>query len=207
MENQFTLILCKRAGYSAAWSWMYKHDKKIFNQNMYDGVNPALNKKPLDTEFDNFCTIAVDTNINIENDPVIYENERNESIKVIYKPIGLFSMVCTKDSRTGKTKTIGKQFVVNSDYHRRGIGKAMLLTLEKVIQEYVGDWYYIGCSSMSSKIMESLNRKPYKSDVEHDLYKYEIHFNDEDKTFMNEQLQKYVINNVSTIEETEFINS
>lgn len=45
---------------------------------------------------------------------------------------------------------------------------------EKVLIENGFDWYYIGCSKMSAGILKSFGQEPYSSDVEHDLYKFNV---------------------------------
>lgn len=163
--NGITLELCKREEYIDAWIQMYNMDKEKWSDPMFDGINPMLNKKPLATEINNICVIA-------------YEKD---------KPVGIFSMVITK--RNERTKVIGKQYIVDPDYQRRGIGKAMLLVLEREILRMGYDWYYIGCSSMSSSILKSLGREPYHSNEKNDLYKFNV---DLDKKEINNLCSKYV---------------
>ena len=105
----------KREDYIKAWNYMYKQNKNTYNKDpLYIDINPSLNKIPLKTEINNFCTIAYDTEV--KTDEFVYG-----------KPVGIFSFVVTN------SKTIGKQFVVAPDYSRKGIGKALLLVNMKTI--------------------------------------------------------------------------
>lgn len=159
-KSRFVIKRCKREEYIRAWNHMYSTDKDKFNKNpIYDGVNPALNKVPLATETDNFCTVAYDTSIPTEG----FEYG---------KPVGIFCFVVTP------RKVIGKQFVVHPDYLGKGLGKALLLENEKTLIDNGFSWYYIGCSNMSARIMKSFGREPYSSDEEHDMYKFNVDLKD-----------------------------
>lgn len=148
-KSKFSILICKREDYLAAWKEMYNADKTLWNDEIYDGVNPSLNKE-LGTETDNFCVVA--------------KNEEGF-------PIGLFSFVVTP------AKVIGKQFVVNKNYSGRGIGKALLLEAEKILKENGHEKYYIGCSKMSAGILKSFGIEPYDSDEGKDMYKFWVELN------------------------------
>ena len=193
--NNFIIRRCKRDEYIKAWREMYKREKEGFKNPIYDGINPALNKVPLKTEFDDYCVVC-------------YDKGENESITPI--PVGLFSFVCTP------TKIIGKQYVVAPSYLRKGIGIAMLLVneeqlidnqykwvneefqtgqlgKEKGLHSYhpqLENWYYIGCSSRSKGVYKKLGIEPYHSDVEGDLYKFKIRL---DREEFDKQYKQYVI--------------
>lgn len=174
-KNKFMLLICKREEYIKAWQTMYALGKRAFDQPMFDGVNPMLNKKPLGTEVENWCIIAFDSQVECA--------EFDHGM-----PVGIFSMVITKN-RNGGTKPIGKQYVVHPDYQRKGIGKAMMVALEKKLVDEGYDWYYIGCSEMSSKIEISLGREAYNSDIEHDMYKFNVQL---DRDMVTENFKKFV---------------
>lgn len=175
----FLIRKCKRKEYIEAWREMYKNDKAGFNDPLYDGINPALNKTALKSEFYDFCVIC-------------YDREKPGSTEY-GKPVGIFSFVCTP------SKIIGKQYVVSKNYLRMGIGSAMLLVNEKQlidnesnwIDKYpnLKSWYYIGCSSRSKGVYFKLGIYPYSSSEEHDLYKFNVRLDRED---WNEQYKKYV---------------
>lgn len=156
----FIIERCKRETYIKAWNAMYLSDKKVFNSKMFDGINPSLNKQPLSTEIDNFCTVAYDSDVPMEGFKY-------------GKPIGIFSFVITK------RKIIGKQFVVHPDYQGKGLGKALLIENEKTLKDNGYEKYYIGCSTMSARILKSWGIEPFSSDVEGDLYKFNVNLNRE----------------------------
>lgn len=156
------LHLCKREEYIEAWKAMYAADKKKWNDPMFADVNPMLNKAPLATEKDNFCVVAYVQVDDIMNNPEMPYG----------KPVGIFCMVVTE--RNSSVKPIGKQFIVDPEYQGRGIGRAMLLVLEKELKSHGYTWYYIGCSKMSAGILKSFGQTPYDSDVEGDLYKFNV---------------------------------
>lgn len=151
----------KREDYIKAWNYMYKNNKKEFQQDIYDGVNPSLNKKPLGTEIDNFCTIAYDSDIDCKKDGFEFG-----------LPVGIFCFVVTP------SKIIGKQYIVSPNYIRKGIGKALLIECEKILKEHGYNKYYIGCSHCSAGIFKKYWKiNPYNSDYEHDMYKFNIDLN------------------------------
>ena len=176
----YTLLICKRDKYIEAWKTMYKNNKNKFNDPMFDGINPMLNKTPLKTEIDNVCAVLYDNNVEITD-----INNNKTSL-----PIGIFSMIITKNNNNN-IKPIGKQFIVDPDYQRKGLGKALLLSLEMELKNKGYTWYYIGCSNMSSRIQKQFGAEPYQSDDTHDLYKYNINLNRES---FNEQYNKYLKN-------------
>ena len=163
------LLLCKRGMYVKAWQVMYASNKKGFNTEMFDGVNPMLNKVPLKTELDNICVVAVDV-----------RDDVSEDVKKDFggMPVGIHSMLVTRtlgrNGAEGSVKVIGKQWVVAPDMQKRGIGKAMLIALERELADAGYTWYYIGCSSMSSRIMHDMGRKEFTGSEEHDLYKFNV---------------------------------
>lgn len=170
----FILKRCKREDYIKAWNVMYKTDKKIWNDPMFDGVNPALNKTPLGTETDNFCVVMYDSEIKVE------EFEYG-------LPVGIFSFVITP------RKIIGKQFVVNPNYQGKGLGKALLIENEKTLLENGYSEYYIGCSKCSAGIIKNYwGIEPYSSDVEGDLYKFNVNLKREN---FNKLYEEIIINN------------
>lgn len=175
----YTLLICKRDKYIEAWKTMYKNNKNKFNTPMFDGINPMLNKAPLKTEIDNICAILYDNNNKIID---LYGNKTP-------LPIGIFSIVITNNNNT--IKLIGKQFIVDPDYQRKGLGKALLLSLEAELKKRGYNWYYIGCSSMSSRIQKQFGSIPYHSDNLHDLYKYNVDLN---RIGFYEQYEKYLKN-------------
>lgn len=156
----FIIERCKRKEYIEAWNKMYLSDKKVFNSEMFDGINPSLNKQPLSTEIDDFCTVAYDSDVPMEGFKY-------------GKPIGIFSFVVTK------RKIIGKQFVVHPDYQGKGLGKALLIENEKTLKDNGYEKYYIGCSAMSARILNSWGIEAFSSDVEGDLYKFNVNLNRE----------------------------
>lgn len=167
----FAIVIDKRDMYIKAWNYMYKMDKKSWNLPMFDGVNPSLNKTALKTEKDNICAIVFDESIPTE--------EFSYGM-----PVGIFSMVITD------AKVIGKQFVVHPSYQSKGLGKALVLILEKKLRDKGYDWYYIGCSSMSARIMRSFGSGSYSDDTAHDLFKFIIRI---DRASFNEQYNKYIV--------------
>lgn len=172
----FIIQRCKREEYIKAWNYMYKHNKEGFNSELYDGVNPSLNKKPLGTETDNFCVVAYDSSIDCSS----------EGFNLGY-PVGIFSFVVTP------AKIIGKQYVVDNRYSRKGIGRALLLECEKCLIENGFDWYYIGCSHCSAGIYKKyLGIEPYSSDEEHDMFKFNVRL---DRESFNKQYNDSVENN------------
>lgn len=156
----FVLKICKRDMYSQAWKWMWENDKTSFKRPEFDGVNPALNRTALATETDNWCVVVFDRRCHTEEFD-------------LGKPVGLFSFVITS-TRGGAVKPIGKQWVVHPDYHGKGLGKAMLLALELKMLKEGYTWYYIGCSSMSTRVMRSCGYEPYDENAEHDLNKFKV---------------------------------
>lgn len=179
-KAKIELQLCKRERYVEAWKAMYFADKRKWNAPMFDGINPMLNKTPLATEIDNFCVVAIDTSVPFEG----WNG----------KPVGIFSMVVTKNG--DRVKPIGKQFVVDPQYQGKGVGKAMLLALEKELKKVGHTWYYIGCSSMSKRLLESLGAKPYGEDDQHDLYRFNVQL---DRSDFDKQYEEYVLNRVDII--------
>lgn len=169
---------CKREEYILAWKAMYKFNKKIYNdpEGIYEGVNPALNKKPLNSELDNFCVVA-------------YDNEKECEGFKYGRPVGIFSFVITP------SKIIGKQYVVDPEYTRKGIGKALLLENEKTLLDNGYDHYYIGCSHCSAGIMKSFGRIPYNEDDLHDMYKFNIENlgSKEWKELYNKYLEGFIV--------------
>lgn len=157
-ETRFILQRCKREEYIKAWNHMYLSDKDAFNKNpLFDDINPSLNKVPLNSETDNFCTVIYDSTVDCSAEGFEYG-----------KPVGIFSFVVTP------RKVIGKQYVVHPSYHRMGLGKALLLENEKTLIENGYSWYYIGCSKCSSGLLKSFGRVPYSEDVEGDMFKYNV---------------------------------
>lgn len=159
----FYFQICKRLQYLDAWKRMYSLNKEIYNDPIYDGINPASNR-PLETEVDNICVVC-------KNDDM--------------EPIGIFSVVLTM-SRAFRYKIIGKQWVVDSRFQGKGIGSAMCMILENEIKIH---WmkgrglkdrishYYIGCSSMSKRIQERHGNSFYngmEDAQKHDLYKFNV---------------------------------
>ena len=175
----YTLLICKRNKYIEAWKTMYKNNKNKFNDSMFDGINPMLNKIPLKTEIDNVCAVLYDNDVKITD----INNDKTSL------PIGIFSIIITKNNNN--IKPIGKQFIVDPDYQRKGLGKALLLSLEMELKNNGYTWYYIGCSNMSSRIQKQFGAEPYQSDDIHDLYKYNI---DLDRKNFDEQYNKYLKN-------------
>ena len=153
----FIIERCKREEYIKAWNHMYLSEKDKFNKNpIFDGINPSLNKTPLGSETDNFCTVAYDDQI------------PTEGFKY-GKPVGLFSFVVTP------AKVIGKQYIVHPDYQGKGLGKALLIENEKTLIENGHSKYYIGCSICSASILQKYwGAEPFNSNVEKDLYKFNI---------------------------------
>lgn len=157
-ESNFTIVHCKRDEYIKAWNYMYKHNKEGYRNSIYDGINPSLNKKPLGTEVDNFCTVVYDSSLDCKEDGFEYG-----------RPCGIFCFIVTP------TKIIGKQFVVDPDYLGKGLGKAILIENEKILRDHGYEWYYIGCSHCSAGIYKKYwNIEPYNSDDIHDLYKFDV---------------------------------
>jgi GNAT superfamily N-acetyltransferase len=163
-KNGIVLQICKREHYIEAWKAMYALDKKKWNDPMFDDVNPMLNKTPLGTEVENFCVVAYDGTV-----------EGEQRVMGLGKPVGIFCMVVTE--RNGKVKPIGKQFITDPEYQGKGIGKAMLLVLEKELKDHGHTWYYIGCSKMSAGILRQFGQEPYESDEAHDMYKFNVDLN------------------------------
>ena len=157
VKNDVKIVITKREEYIEQWKTMYELDKKKWSNKMFDGINPMLNKTPLSTEADNFCTVA-------------YDQTKKGPSYPDGMPIGIFSMVVTK--RGTNIKPIGKQYIVDPVYQKKGIGTAMMLLLQKELLDTGYDWFYIGCSSMSSAIMKKLGYAPYVSDEEHDMFKF-----------------------------------
>lgn len=175
MENNIIIIRCKREEYIKAWNYMYKHNKKGFNSDLYDGINPSLNKIPLKTEINNFCTIAYDSIFNCKDDGFEFG-----------KPVGIFCFVVTP------SKIIGKQYVVDPEYLRKGIGKALLLVNEKTLIDNGYEKYYIGCSHCSAGIYKNyLNIEPYDNDEKNDLYKFNINLKRDN---FEENYKNFVLN-------------
>lgn len=163
--SKFTLLRCKRDDYIKAWNAMYLNNKKIWNNEMFEGINPSLNKTPLKTEIDNFCTVIFDS------DKV---NERGFEKFEYGMPIGIFSFVVTP------SKIIGKQFVVNPSYQGKGLGKALLIEAEKMLKEHGYEKYYIGCSKYSAGLLKKhWGIEPYSSDPTHNMYKFNVSLNRE----------------------------
>jgi GNAT superfamily N-acetyltransferase len=156
------LHVCKRDEYIKAWQEMYAADKKKWNDPMFADINPMLNKAPLSTEIDNFCVVAY----------IPDAASDSGNMESFGKPVGIFSMVVTE--RNGNKKPIGKQYVVDPEHQGKGIGKAMLLVLEKELRSHGYTWYYIGCSKMSAGILKSFGQEPYSSDEAGDLYKFNV---------------------------------
>lgn len=163
---------CKREDYIKAWNFMYFEDKNKWNKNpIFDGVNPSLNKTALATETDNFCIVAFDA------------DKKTKEFKQGF-PVGVFSFVVTP------AKIIGKQFVVDPDYHKQGIGTAMILELENELIKNGYEKYYIGCSQFSAKIYKNrFGLEPFSSSVEHDMYKFNV---DLKRSEFKSQYKKYV---------------
>lgn len=164
--NKMKIKIGKREEYINAWREMYKRNKKGFNMEMFDGVNPALNKTPLKTEIDNVAAVA-------------YLNDEN-GVEI---PVGIFSFVLTN------SKIIGKQFVVDPEYQGNGIGKALVLSLEQELKDMGHEVYYIGCSKMSAGIMKSFGSIPYSEDFEHDMFKFNVDLN---RSNFSEQYKKHI---------------
>lgn len=175
VSNNIVFELGKRERYIEAWLFMYKNDKKTFNEKMYDGVNPSENKNPLKTEINNFAVIAYD--ISIQNDEI-----KNHNFPGI--PIGIFSMLITT------RKNIGKQFIVHKNYQGQGIGTALLLILENELKKNGQEKYYIGCSSMSARILKKLGNETFSDDDIHDLHKFNVDLNRHE---FDSQYKKYVL--------------
>ena len=176
-KSNIVLEICKREKYIQAWLEMYKSDREIFNDPMYDGVNPMANKTPLKTETDNIAVVAYDIDL------TEMEQMENFGKGFIGKPVGIFSMLITN------SKNIGKQFVVHKLYQNRGIGKGMLLALEKELKDRGFDQYYIGCSSMSARILKSFGVSPYNEDFDHDLFKFTVDLN---RPGFDDQVKRYL---------------
>lgn len=172
---------CKREEYIKAWNYMYKNDKKWFNGELYDGVNPSLNKKPLKTETDNFCVVAYDSEVDCKSDGFEYG-----------LPVGIFSFVVTTK------QVIGKQYIVGGEkYLNKGIGKAILLENEKTLIENGFEKYYIGCSHCSAGIYKKhFDIQPYNSDEEHDMFKFDVNLKRDN---FEELYQKNIIDNENII--------
>lgn len=180
------IVIAKREEYIQAWNQMYKENKALFNLPMFDGINPSLNKKPLKTEIDNVAAIAYAP---AKNDVGNIKGDAFDSDKLV--PVGIFSFVITN------SKIIGKQFVVNPDYQGQGIGKALVLSLEKELIEKGYETYYIGCSKMSAGIMKSFGAVPYSEDFEHDMFKFNI---DLKRANFKDQYDKFVLSKNIEIE-------
>lgn len=179
------LVIGKREHYIAAWQGMYWVHKAAYNTDMYDGVNPMLNKTPLKTELDNVCAIAVLEPKDILLPQETLQHPLTQKAIHIFRglPVGIHSMLITRNAGrngTGSVKVIGKQWAVAPDQMNSGIGATMLLFLEDELVRAGYTWYYIGCSSMSSRIMRKFGREPYDGSDEHDLYKFNIKINNED---------------------------
>lgn len=166
--SNFILVRCKREDYIKAWNYMYLSDKKKYNNNpLFDGVNPSLNKNPLKTEKENYCTVVYDKNVPTEG----FEYG---------KPIGVFCFVVTNGNLDNFRTIIGKQFLVDPDYHGKGLGKALLIECEKWLKEKGYLKYYIGCSQCSAGIYKKYwQLEPFSSDEKHDMYKFNVDLNRE----------------------------
>lgn len=177
MEPRFILVNCKRDDYIKAWNHMYKSKKDVFNHDpLYKDINPSLNKTPLKTETDNFCTVVYDSLIPTEG-------------FTYGKPVGIFCFVITP------SKNIGKQFVVHPDYTRKGLGKALLLEAIKTLIHNGYTNYYIGCSKCSSGIHKSFGLIPYNEDFEHDMFKYNVDIYQGGDLDVADLYDKYVLQN------------
>lgn len=171
-KKRFLIKKCKKDEYLRAWNQMYSEEKDLYNKNkLYDGINPSLLKKPLNTELDNFCVVAYDRSIECAGFPG--------------KPVGIFCLLSTK------AKLIGKPLLVNPNYFRQGLGKALFLVNEKQAKENGFDWYYAGCSHCSAGILTKYwGLIPYSSSEEHDMYKFNIDLNRDN---FDELYKKYVL--------------
>lgn len=182
----FVILRCKRKEYIEAWNHMYLSDKNKFNKNpLFNGVNPSLNATALKTETDNFCTVIYDSSI------------PTEGFKY-GKPVGVFSFVITP------SKIIGKQFVVHPDYQGKGLGKALLIENEDALLDAGYSKYYIGCSNASASIIRKYwGIQPYSSDIEHDLYKFNVDLN---RSNFGQNYIDSIINNPDIMTALEFDN-
>lgn len=188
--SKFVIERCKRERYIEAWNAMYLNDKKTWNDPMYDGVNPALNKTALKTEIDNFCVVVYDTE---------RKGEKGFEKFEYGVPVGIFSMVVTT------SKVIGKQYVVHKDYQGNKLGQAMLIEAEKMLLENGYDKYYIGCSQYSAGLIRKhWGIEPFNSNVEQDLYKFNI---DLTRDNFNKLYNSIIVNNpnISVIGKDEVI--
>lgn len=169
--------------YHQAWKFMYFSNKEMYQDKIYDEVNPLANKQ-LGTELEVWSVVAFDDEIlswdadriakySIDNSLAI----RKSGIDIMERgiPVGIQSWVITK------SKIIGKQMIVAKNYEGRGICTAMIIENGmnlKGAKKPSGepfDYAYIGCSSFSSPIFKyKFGLEPFSSSVEHDLYKYNV---------------------------------
>lgn len=152
----FVIVRCKREGYLEAWNHMYQTDKEKFASDPLFDTNPMLNRHPLGTETDNFCTVVYDS------------LEPAEGFKY-GKPVGIFCVVVTPK------KAIGKPLAIHPDYHGKGLRKAIIIETEKALLESGHEWYYIGCSnSLASIYLYGWGVEPFSSDEKADMYKFNV---------------------------------
>ena len=177
---------CKREEYIKAWEYMV--DLDINNEyktrpDIYRNINPYLNKEPLSSEIDNFCTIAYDNSIDCSD----YSNGNFE----YGLPVGIFSFVVTK------RKIIGKQLLVNKNYFNQGIGKALLLENEKTLLDNGYDKYYICASKPLNNIYIKYWKgvKPFFINDESDIYKFNIDLKRDNLECFNILYMTYIVNN------------
>ena len=177
---------CKRDEYNKAWEYMVELDVNNEYKNrkdIYNGINPSLNKEPLSSEIDNFCIVAYDSSIDCSS--------YRDGNFVFGLPIGLFSFVITP------RKVIGKQLLVNKNYFNQGIGKALLLENEKTLLDNGYDKYYICASKSLNNIYMNYwdNVEPFSVNEKSDIYKFNIDLKRDDLNCFNKLYIDFVINN------------
>ena len=127
-ENMIKIIYAKREEYLEAWKKMLELNRGEFKKDWrMKHVWPGRFNQ-LQTEIDNFCTIAYDGEI----------------------PVGVFGAILTKYNRV-----IGKQIVVSPTHRGKKIGQALIIANERQIRDYTNvDNYTIVCLDSTSKLYE-----------------------------------------------------
>lgn len=175
------IVYAKREEYLKAWEKMFELNKEEFKKDWrMKHVWPGRFNK-LQTEIDNFCTIAYDGDI----------------------PVGVFGAILTKYN-----KILGKQIVVSPSHRGKKIGQALIIVNEKQLRDKTNvDSYTIVCLDTTTGIYEKhWNLNPFKGPLkvhkENDKeIPFETHFkiNLRRKNF-NEQYSKIIADNFIVIE-------